>query len=558
MGKNLRVPVSVLLKVEMKAGLLLIAGVVTAVAVIALIGTSDSDAAEEVFSVDGIDYAVIDSTNHYVMIKSTVKSTGTGVFDTSLPVSYQDTDYTITALASGTFTESSFTEIRFSANIQDIQLPGLGGSSIAAFTVDGGNTKYADIDGVLCEKVNSNLKVLRYPTAKIDETFTFNSSIQSIGEFAFSYAQNLREVRFDPAFEITDIPYGAFFFCEKLEKVGFDESSGFNTLPNSLLIISDFAFNDCINLKDFRMPINLVHIGNSAFAYSGCSKIEFNGDITYIGEGAFSSCMNLSEFKTPKTKFTGSNGYVAIDNVLFKDGGHGAKSLLCYPCAKTVTSYKIPDDVSTITGMAFSYANSLKEVTFNDAITSVPYMAFQNCTSLETVNFTQKVSVIEFGAFMGCTNLKNLNNTGGLVLLEDMAFMNTGFVQLELMPSLMTVSTTAFYNCAALTKVTIPDIKVTLDYGIFLGCTNLKTIDILGTDVTFNQGALNVGLMGSPAEITVNVPRDYSLPSNVVDDEYTTLDVVREGEHPYPYENLLGVLVCLLVLVGIIKIIREV
>jgi hypothetical protein len=47
------------------------------------------------------------------------------------------------------------------------------------------------------------------------------------------------------------------------------------------------------------------------------------------------------------------------------------------------------------------------------------------------------------------------------------------------------------------------------------------------------------------------------LPDNVFD-EYTIAHVSIIGEEPYPYENLIGVAICLLVLFFIIRLFREV
>jgi hypothetical protein len=57
--------------------------------------------------------------------------------------------------------------------------------------------------------------------------------------------------------------------------------------------------------------------------------------------------------------------------------------------------------------------------------------------------------------------------------------------------------------------------------------------------------------------IEVKVPKGYSIPEDATDG-YTELVVSVIGEKPYPYENILGVIACILILIGILRFVREV
>ena len=72
-------------------------------------------------------------------------------------------------------------------------------------------------------------------------------------------------------------------------------------LPNDVIIIEAFAFDDCRNLKTIVFPSNLKSIGVAAF--SGCKElalITFNNIVDEIGFDAFVNCDSLERVFIPK------------------------------------------------------------------------------------------------------------------------------------------------------------------------------------------------------------------------------------------------------------------
>ena len=77
--------------------------------------------------------------------------------------------------------------------------------------------------------------------------------------------------------------------------------------------------------------------------------------------------------------------------------------------------------------------------------------------------------------------------------------------------------------------------------------------------MVLEEGALNVGTSETgKLTVEVYVNNGVSVPSEAVSDEYTDMIVNEEGKHPYPYENLIAAFVCVLILLGIMRIIKEV
>ena len=78
----------------------------------------------------------------------------------------------------------------------------------------------------------------------------------------------------------------------------------------------------------------------------------------------------------------------------------------------TLTSYTIPNGVTSIRNYAFAYLNSLESVTIPNSVTSIGGNAFQWCTGLESVTIPDSVTSIGFYAFSDCNSLKYVKFRG--------------------------------------------------------------------------------------------------------------------------------------------------
>ena len=71
-------------------------------------------------------------------------------------------------------------------------------------------------------------------------------------------------------------------------------------LPNGLKKIDDFAFQDCVDLREINIPESVEWIGNGAFA--GCTslkEVKLPEGVTSIGYSAFTGCTNLTSVTIP-------------------------------------------------------------------------------------------------------------------------------------------------------------------------------------------------------------------------------------------------------------------
>ena len=91
----------------------------------------------------------------------------------------------------------------------------------------------------------------------------------------------------------------------------------------------------------------------------------------------------------------------------------------------------------------------------------------------------------------------------------------------------------------------------------FAGCDNLKSVYVDGYDVTFGTDSLEIFPYGNTGTIDVYVKNGYSVPADAGGNG-TTLNIIEEGKGPYPYENLIGVAFCVILIIAILAFVREV
>ena len=175
-------------------------------------------------------------------------------------------------------------------------------------------------------------------------SITIPNSVTSIGEGAFSDCYGLTSITIPSG--VTSIGEGAFFGCyvysfnasESLEAEKNNywgayvcDSQGLVikdnvviacakretsvTIPNSVTIIGDKAFNDCSGLTSITIPNSITSIGESAFwGCSGLTSITIPNSVTSIGEGAFSDCSGLASIivESGNTKYDSRENCNAI------------------------------------------------------------------------------------------------------------------------------------------------------------------------------------------------------------------------------------------------------
>ncbi len=261
-------------------------------------------------------------------------------------------------------------------------------------------------------------------------------------------------------------------------------------------------------------------IGNSAFTNCyNITSVTIPDSVTSIGNYLFRNCFKLTSIIVDET----NTAYQSIDgNFYSKDG----TVLIAYACAKTDTTFAIPNTVTTIGGDAFWGCTNLMSITIGDTVTTINDWAFAHCCNLTSLTIPNSVTTIGEYAFCDCEKLTSVTIPSSVTSIGNEAFfqcyglMNitvdetnavyqsingnlyskdgtvlivytsgktgTTFVILN---SVTTIGDYAFDNCSKLTSITIPSSVTTIGMRAFQNCDNLTNVTIPNSVTTIEDWA---------------------------------------------------------------------
>lgn len=238
--------------------------------------------------------------------------------------------------------------------------------------------------------------------------------------------------------------------------------------------IGTSAFYGCKNIDSFAIDSSISTIGQSAFAYSGISRVTIPSNVQTIGENAFAYCEQLTSFvvsegnndiaiyggtlagcsnlATIKVPYIGSGYKNNLETVHLNNNAFAALFSTSYP-----TNMFSEDDLNQ-TNARFYYANgyyvpaSLDEIKIT-AATTIPDYAFTGILASEIDVTYRPYSdvtsryVIGERAFSGCRNLSSFTFDSEIKKVSRYAFANSGLIELYLPASVSNIAEYAFLNC---------------------------------------------------------------------------------------------------------------
>ena len=227
-------------------------------------------------------------------------------------------------------------------------------NSLENIVVDEENEYYSsDEYGVLFNK--SKTKLIQYPVGNIRTEYIIPDEVIEICEVSFDGAKNLENV----------------------------------IIGNNVTTVCAYAFYGCSKLKQVRIPENVTKI--EMFAYLDCNeinKVSIGSGMTEIGESMLIDSVNIERINVDENNPNySSDEYGVLYN---KD----KTKLIKYPPRDSRTEYSISDNVSMLSGKAFSNCDNLKKVVIGKGISTINNV-FYHCDNLKEVVIPESVKNID-------------------------------------------------------------------------------------------------------------------------------------------------------------------
>ena len=270
------------------------------------------------------------------------------------------------------------------------------------------------------------------------------------------------------------------------------------TIPDTVTVIGDSAFENCDNLKNVKISENLKKLGMMAFGNcDALTEIEIPKNITTVA---------YNEFYNPvRGPFTGSN---SLQTVVFEEGMTWLPGYILAGCSG-FTTVKIPETVTEIGKGAFRDCSRLESITIPDTVTMIGDSAFENCDNLKNVKISENLKKLGMMAFGNCDALtevkipKSITTviyndfynpvrgpfTGSdslqtVVFEEGMTWLPayilsgcSGFTTVKIPESVTEIGSHTFSN-TKLESIRVPDTVTDMGDHVFSGCTELKEVTL--------------------------------------------------------------------------------
>ena len=338
------------------------------------------------------------------------------------------------------------------------------------------------------------------------KSVTIPESVEIIGDYAFEQCESLNHIEIPG--NTAYVGNYAFAYCYSLPQL---------IIPDSTIYIGDYAFARCEALNYLELSNNLAHIGS--FAFADCTSLKYiaiPASVTYIGSDVFefSSDMQIrisedsyaeSWIDKEARKLTHTaNGFDVQVIIEARDPSVSGSGTNRSPENSDFLYTVLPDNTVCITDYLGSEVDLvIPEKLDNRTVSEIGECAFEECGFLESVYIPSGVRYIRENAFYLCYSMENIQLPEGLLEIGGFVFEDcTSLTSINIPDSVTSLGEYAFVDCWSLESITLPrDIK-TIPDSLFHNCESLESI-IIPNNVT-EIGSWAFG--GCSALTNINIP----------------------------------------------------
>lgn len=260
--------------------------------------------------------------------------------------------------------------------------------------------------------------------------------------------------------------------------------------------INKGVFSNAKYITEITIPKSVVFIGEGAFKGSGLKKLTVNCQLPYIPDSLCESTA-LTDFKLAdyslvraigKSSFKDTPLGATMFDGIEKATNHEDRFVVndsAYENCTNLTSVVMPSNLYLLEPAAFKGCTKLKSVTFGKTTIGADKECFMNCTSLTDITFNDVLFALGGGCFQGCTSLKTVSGIPETIFdwVDYDANSGVGF------------GNAMFSGCTSLVSCELPASLTIVPEQCFLGCTSLKTVDIISKKkkLTIKENIVEIG-----------------------------------------------------------------
>lgn len=265
------------------------------------------------------------------------------------------------------------------------------------------------------------------------------------------------------------------------------------TVPDGVIEIGDYCFEECRQLSILRLPGTVRTIGLSAIEDTGIADMVVPEGVETIRKWAFRQNANLRTITLPSSLLSiGSNVVGSCDNLEEFCGKYASSDGKCLVvdgelvsfARKGVTAFTTPPEVAVIGADVFWGDDELTDVTISEGVKEIRRGAFYGCDGIRSVYFPSTLE--ELGSRV--ISSSSLESIRGPFASEDgkcfifkgklIAVATRGMKSYSVPAGVSEVGAEAFLCAYDLKEITFPEGVTVIDENAVRICPSLKTVNL--------------------------------------------------------------------------------